>query len=136
METGIPTIPTMNSGLSLTYYYGDLSCTATCTLIANSGYNSSTAYYSKDTGQTWTNIPTPNIASGSDKTISQLSYKNGFYYFYATTENNVLMQPQSPRSLVSANVFRRGDSKIVVPVGPINLTFGQGNGRIIKNSSL
>lgn len=42
-----------SSGLPMTYYNGDLSCTATGVLIANSGYTSETAYYSADKGVTW-----------------------------------------------------------------------------------
>ena len=41
------------SGLPMSYYYGDLSCTATGILIANSGYTGQTAYYSADKGVTW-----------------------------------------------------------------------------------
>ena len=43
-------------------------------------------YESKDTGQTWTSVYNPPSPPLNDMSVSQLSIKNGFYYFYATSD--------------------------------------------------
>jgi len=54
-------------------------------------YNTAGIYESKDTGATWTQPYTGAELAGPDRSVSQLSVKNGYYYFYAT-ENNILKQ--------------------------------------------
>jgi hypothetical protein len=79
------------------WYYVTSATYATSLLVDSQNYiymgtpigsnNSGGVYVSKDTGQTWSQVYDASSQPNYDKSIYQLTKKNGFFYFYASGNN-------------------------------------------------